>query len=380
LTSSWIKSHQEADNSIEASITKAEKVISLGAWLVALGLLSVTLLLGWRVFSRRSVTANHRSPSSPLQTDFHSTPLLNQGSDLDELPTFEWDKQGGAILRRLDLHTIVPNRSRRDVTTYVVRAGDSVFGIAQKFNITPETVLWGNYDLLNDNPHLISIDMALQIPPVSGVLYTWQAGDEIKAVAERFEATAEDILSWPGNNFDLANPQIEPGAIVMIPGGQREFRQWLIPTIPRGSAGVSKSVYGQGACEGSYEGAIGSGAFIWPAGNHFLSGNDYWSGHLGIDIAAGTGSPIYASDSGVVVFAGWATGGYGNTVIVDHGNGYQTLYAHLNSVTVGCGYSLQQGAIIGYAGSTGNSTGTHLHFEVRYLGGFISPWFVLPAP
>jgi murein DD-endopeptidase MepM/ murein hydrolase activator NlpD len=67
-------------------------------------------------------------------------------------------------------------------------------------------------------------------------------------------------------------------------------------------------------------------------------------------------------------------------VIIDHGNGYQTLYAHLNSVSVGCGYSVQQGAIVGYAGSTGNSTGTHLHFEVRYLGGFISPWFVLPAP
>jgi murein DD-endopeptidase MepM/ murein hydrolase activator NlpD len=261
-----------------------------------------------------------------------------------------------------------------------VEKGDSVFGVAERFNITPETVLWGNYDQLNDNPHMISVGMELSIPPVNGVLYTWQPGDTVEAVAVQFETTVDEILSWPGNNFDLADPQVEADTVVMLPGGQREFRQWLIPTIPRGSAGVSKSVYGQGACEGNYEGAYGSGAFIWPAGNHVLSGNDFWSGHLGIDIAAGTGAPIYAADSGVIVFAGWATGGYGNTVIIDHGNGYQTLYAHLNSVAVGCGNSVQQGAIIGYAGSTGNSTGSHLHFEVRYQGGFISPWFVLPAP
>jgi len=139
-------------------------------------------------------------------------------------------------------------------------------------------------------------------------------------------------------------------------------------------------VYGEGACEGSYEGAYGSGTFIWPVDTHYLSGNDYWSGHLGIDIAAAQGAPVYAADSGVIVFAGWASGGYGNTVIIDHGNGYQTLYAHLSSVAVRCGQSVSQGAVIAYAGSTGNSTGTHLHFEVRYMGGFINPWYVLPAP
>ena len=148
----------------------------------------------------------------------------------------------------------------------------------------------------------------------------------------------------------------------------------------RGRAGVSRSVYGSGACEGGYEGAFGDGAFIWPADNHTLSGNDYWSGHLGIDIAAGEGARIYAADSGVVVFTGWATGGYGNTVVIDHGNGYQTLYGHLSSVTVRCGQSIGKGGVIGYSGSTGNSTGAHLHFEIRYQGGFVNPWYVLPAP
>ena len=114
--------------------------------------------------------------------------------------------------------------------------------------------------------------------------------------------------------------------------------------------------------------------------NHTLSGNDYWSGHLAIDIGAGEGAAIYAADSGVVVFSGPAAGGYGNMIMIDHGNGYQTLYAHLSQVIAGCGRSVQQGQTIGIAGSTGKSTGPHLHFEVRYLGGFVSPWYVLPAP
>jgi murein DD-endopeptidase MepM/ murein hydrolase activator NlpD len=154
----------------------------------------------------------------------------------------------------------------------------------------------------------------------------------------------------------------------------------VIPTIPRGKAGVSRSVYGPGACEGGYEGAYGTGTFVWPAANHFLSGNDYWSGHLGIDIAGFTGDGIFAADSGVVVFAGWATGGYGYMVMIDHGNGYQTVYGHMSVVSVSCGQSVYQGGYIGAIGSTGNSTGSHLHFEVRYLGGFINPWYVLPAP
>lgn len=168
--------------------------------------------------------------------------------------------------------------------------------------------------------------------------------------------------------------------MLMLPGGHREFKQWIVPTIPRGKAGVSSSLYGAGTCPGGYEGAYGTGGFIWPADNHTLSGNDYWSGHLAIDIAAGTGARIYAADSGVVVFAGSALGGYGNMVVIDHGNGYQTLYAHLSSVGVSCGQSVSQGQYIASAGNTGYSTGPHLHFEVRYMGGFIDPWYVLPAP
>ncbi len=296
------------------------------------------------------------------------------------IPSLEPVTNTDSIHRQSNLYTIIPIRPSLEVITYTVTTGDSLFEIAKHFKIKPETVLWANYDKLNDDPDMISPGMVLKIPPVDGVYYQLKEGDTIENAAAKFDINPQAVIDFAGNQFELTNPIKKTGDWVMFPGGHREFRQWLIPAIPRGQAGVLKSVYGSGACEGSYEGAFGTGTFIWPAGNHILSGNDYWSGHLGIDIGAGDGAGIFAADSGVIVFAGWATGGYGNMVMIDHGNGYQTLYAHLSKVAVTCGRSVAQGNSIGYAGSTGNSTGAHLHFEVRYQGGFISPWYVLPAP
>lgn len=367
-----------ADQPEPASAPEAEahkagrhrRIAAATAWLLALSLFG-GLLIGRPEADPGSVDAAPETTQTTGPRRAGGLALMPQ-----MLPT----KSLSAVQRRSELHTAFPERGREEVITYTVARGDSVFEIAAKFKLQPETVLWGNYALLNDNPDLIAVGMDLLIPPVDGVLYKWQTNDDLAGVAARFETSVEAILNWPGNRLDLIDPQLSSGDLVMVVGGRREFRQWLIPTIPRGSAGVAASVYGGGACEGGYEGAYGTGTFVWPAANHILSGNDYWPGHLAIDIAAGDGASIFAADSGVVVFAGWANGGYGNTVIVDHGNGYQTLYAHMSSVTARCGQSLGQGSAIGVAGSTGNSTGTHLHFEVRYLGGFISPWYVLPAP
>ena len=223
---------------------------------------------------------------------------------------------------------------------------------------------------------MISIGQELRIPPVNGVYYKWKEGDTLEKVASDLKVDPEAILNWTPNKIDRTNPQIEPDTYVMVPGGQREIQQWVVPTIPRGPAGVNKSI--PGACDTPEGGYYGSGTFIWPTNNQFISGNDYWSGHLAIDIGALLGDSVFASDSGVVVYAGGISGGYGNMVMIDHGNGYQTLYAHLSSVQVRCGASVSQGQVVGLAGSTGNSTGAHLHFEVRYFGGFINPHFVLP--
>lgn len=295
---------------------------------------------------------------------------------INSMPEFEVDQEESFILRVPETNTIAPTSPRTEPVIYEVESGDAVFSIASKFNITPETLLWSNYDVLQDDPHSLRIGQELMIPPTNGILYEWEEGNTLEDVARDFKARADDILSWSGNRLDFTNPEIEPGSLVMIPGGEREFQQWVVPTYAVGRSGTNATLPGGCTVEGG--GLWGSGFFIWPADNHYLSGNDFWSGHLAIDIATATGAPIYASDSGVVVFAGWDSHGYGNVIMIDHQNGYHTLYAHLSSLNVSCGSNAGQGSVIGYAGSTGNSTGPHLHFEIRYLGGFINPWTVLP--
>jgi len=294
------------------------------------------------------------------------------------LPDFAPSASDTSLSRQANIYTEFPLRPRVDVVRYTVQTGDSIFGIANTFEIKPETLLMGNYTVLNDNPHLLRPGQELNILPVDGAYYQWQDGDRMRAIAGRFHVDAQDIIDWVGNELDPVNPQIEHGTWIMIPGGTRALTQWLIPTIARGSAGVGAAL-GPGGCSGDFSGgAVGSGAFIWPSSSHEVVGNDYWSGHLAIDIAVGIGESVWAADSGVIVFAGWSYGGYGNVVMIDHGTGWLTLYGHLSGVAVGCGQSVSKGQTIGYGGSSGNSSGPHLHFETRSGAGFVPPWYVLP--
>ncbi len=282
-----------------------------------------------------------------------------------------------AVIRSALPHTTIPDRPPTTGQTHTVVSGDSVFGLAEDFKLKPETILWANFNVLKDNPDLLSIDQVLNIPPTDGVYYQWKDGDTLESVADQFKSTVQNILLWPGNNLDLVDPKIAPGTMIMIPHGQREYvRAWVVPTIPRGAAGVVLNL--AGTCNTGAGGAYGTGSFIWPVNTKFISGNDYWSGHLAIDIGATLGLPVMAADSGVVVFSGWNPNGYGNMIMIDHGNGFQTLYAHLNARFAACGQSVYQGTTIGAAGTTGNSTGPHLHFEIRYMGGFVNPHGYLP--
>lgn len=289
-----------------------------------------------------------------------------------EVPEFQVSDSGGAITRLTDVHTIIPERERANLTTYEVEVGDSVFTIAKQFNIKPETVLWANSDILDDNPNMLSVGQQLTIPAVDGVMYKWKSSDTIEGVASKFDADPDAILTWPDNNLDMANPKISSGTVVMIPGGSRELKTWVVPTMWRANAGASRNI--QTGCDTSGGTAFGTGSFVWPTVNRSISGNDYWSGHLGIDIAAATGAPVYAADGGVVVYSGSISGGYGLMVMIDHGNGFHTLYAHLSQLVARCGSNVAQGQTIAYSGSTGNSTGPHLHFEIRYGGAFVNPW------
>ncbi len=299
------------------------------------------------------------------------TPTVTLNVPAPDLPNVEEVAFAGGIPRLALIHTNIPERPRDQMITYAVVEGDTVFGIAEKFGLKPETILWGNYYTLLDNPTFISPGMELNILPQDGILHKWSAGEGLNGVSSYYHVTPEDIINYPSNHLvadevgDLSNPNIKPGTWLIVPGGTREYVTWSAPRITRDNPGVAK-VLGSGNCGVVTDGPVGIEVFAWPTNSHFLSGYDYspQTNHYGIDLDGETGDPIYATDNGVVVYAGWNDWGYGNMVVIDHGNGWQSLYAHLDAVMVDCGAWVYQGHTVGLMGSTGRSSGSHLHFEL----------------
>jgi len=276
------------------------------------------------------------------------------------------------------LHTTIPTRPRVDVITYTVQAGDTVFGIAELFGLRPETIFWGNQEVLGDDPHRLFPDQVLNILPVDGVYHEWSAGEDLARVAEFYGVEAQVILEWPGNRLDLSDlnlggPELAAGTWLIVPDGEREFVDFGPPRITRDNPAIART-YGPGHCGEIADGAVGTGAFMWPTTEKWISGYNYnpAANHSGIDIAGELGNPIWAADAGVVVYSGWSYLGYGNLVVIDHGQ-WQTVYAHLADYYVTCGMSVFQGATIGTMGSTGNSSGPHLHFELMYQSAKVNP-------
>lgn len=313
------------------------------------------------------------------QTTENSEPNYSQNIPLPFLVT---NKPAEDVFRIAEIDTIPPEGVRHNAVKYTVEPGDSIFMIAKKFNISAESILWANYALLNDDPTIILEGWKLTIPPTNGIYYKWKEGDTLEKIAQKYYADPEEIITWPGNHLDVSNPVTDnlTDFNIMIPGGYRELVPWIevLPFAPR--TGVLRVVAGPGGCEAPAFGPIGSGAMIWPVWNTDISGFDYSSYHRGVDLAAGVGTPVVASDNGTVIYSGWNDSGYGYLVEIDHNNGYSTVYAHLSEGTlaVTCGASINQGQFIALSGSTGKSTGGHLHFEVRYNGGFQNPYSAIP--
>ncbi len=280
------------------------------------------------------------------------------------------------VARQANPITQIPDRSREAIVTYTVRAGDTLFGIALQYKLNPETVLWANPDL-KDTPDLMNVGMALDIPPVDGVVHIVQEGDTVAGIAEKYKVSAGAIITAEWNSLTEGQEPVV-GQHLIVPGGKRELVVWQLPVKPTAAASAAFAKAHAGFCEGASAAALGSGTFIWPTDSHTIGGNPYAYWHRAIDLPQKSGSPVYASDSGTVVYAGWNTWGYGNLLVLDHGNGWQTWYAHLSQIYVMCGQQLYQGAVIGAVGSTGRSTGPHLHFETRYNGDLPNPLNVLP--
>lgn len=272
-----------------------------------------------------------------------------------------------AIERKLTLKTIIPERPRYDPVTYTVQRGDSISAISREFSIKPDTLLFANYDVLEDDPHGLRPGQELNVPSTDGILIRWKDGDTLGKIASEYTANPDDILNWPGNKIDLTNPTIKTGQWVMVPGGTRESRAVVIQTA------------GNPTASGCPSSAVSRGFFAWPSGNHFLSGNDYSGGHPALDLTAREGDAVFAADSGVVTMSqdGWNSG-YGNVIQINHGNGFVTVYAHLSVRNVSKCSVVFGGQSIGAAGNTGNSFGAHLHFEIRSGGSHVNPWGYLP--
>ena len=221
------------------------------------------------------------------------------------LPSFDPPGETSDIYRKADLHTIIPDRPRFDVLTYLVQEGDTLFGIAEKYGLKAESILWGNWYTLKQDPHTLKPGQELNIPPIDGVLYSWSEGDNISKVADSFHAEPEAIIEWPGNNIgfdvDFANPDIEDGSLILITGGRRDAPTWQMITITRSNPAAA-SILGPGYCGSVSSGPIGTAVFDWPTSSRWLSGYPYIPGvHEAIDIGGAIGHGIFASDNGVEV-------------------------------------------------------------------------------
>lgn len=304
--------------------------------------LALVVLIGGGVLSSTSVV----SGSYP---GVAANPLVANSSEIEDL---------GVISSSITPVTIISDKPRDKAIEYTVKSGDTVSSIADEFAITESTILWENN--LSASSKLKAGDI-LRILPVAGVAYKVKSGDTIFSVAKTYQANSQAIIDFPFNDIgdDFA---LKTGTTLMIPDG-----------APPEKAKPAPTQYLAKGQKANFDIAnLGSSQFGWPASGGM---SQYFSWyHPAIDVSNLGGGPIRAADSGTVTVAGFVdSSGYGNRVILDHGNGYVTLYAHLSVNYVSVGQKIAKGEVLGMMGSTGRSTGTHLHFEIRKNGATQNP-------
>lgn len=252
------------------------------------------------------------------------------------------------------LSTIISVKPRDKIVDYEVLGGDTLVSIAKKFDVSVDTVKWAN-NLKSDT---IKPSQILKIPPVTGVVHKVGSGENVYSIAKKYSSDAQKIVNFPFNDFvDLDTFALRTGQTLYVPDGviEEEKPKYIAQrTVIQIQAGVK-----------------GTSNFIWPTSGS-ISQYPVWY-HMALDIENAAAPAILASDTGTVTYSGCLNWGYGCHIIVDHGNGYQTLYAHMSSLGVSAGQAVSQGQTIGRMGSTGRSTGTHLHFEVRSGGTILNP-------
>lgn len=262
-----------------------------------------------------------------------------------------------AVVTSLDLseygvQTQISEKPRDQIITYQIQSGDTLSTVAQKFGVSVDSIKWAN-DLKKDS---LTIGQSLKIPPVTGMVHKVREGETVYSIAKKYKTEAQKIVNFPFNDFtDLDTFALSVGQTLVVPDG---VMPEAAPIVPRQFA-ASALIAG------------GSGQFAWPTVGS-ITQYPVWY-HMALDIANPGQPAVTAAGEGTVVSVQYLNYGYGRHTIIDNGGGLSTLYAHLSEVYVKAGDSVSRGQVIGKMGSTGRSTGTHLHFEVRKNGVIVNP-------
>lgn len=254
------------------------------------------------------------------------------------------------------ISTSFSDKVRDQIFFHKVQDGDTVSTIAEKFGVSQETILWQNK---LDKKAKLKPGQEIKVLPVTGVAHKVGRGETIYSIAKKYDAEPQAIVDFPFNTF--VNDEtfaLAVGQELIIPDG-------TMPEERPASSLARRQTPNAGT-------VTASGTFVWPTAGQISQGFSWY--HRGIDIANRAAPDILAADAGTVILAGWPdNGGYGMRVMLDHGNGYQTLYAHLSVVSVREGQTVQRGDVLGHMGTTGRSTGIHLHFEIHRNGAQVNP-------
>jgi murein DD-endopeptidase MepM/ murein hydrolase activator NlpD len=243
------------------------------------------------------------------------------------------------------------------IHTYIVREGDTLSSIARRFGIKTQTILWANQ--LTETS-LLRIGQKLVVLPSDGLLYTIRQGDTLGKIAQRYSVSIDSILN--ANKLADIQTTLAIGQTILLPNAVRhEIIQQAQPQKQQTLLARIKNIF----TPKQPKKISGETALLWPTSASRITQYFSWR-HPGVDIAGPISNNIFAAAAGTVIFSGWQRG-YGNTIIVDHGDGRKTRYAHASKIFVKTGESVSRGEIIAKVGSTGRSTGPHIHFEV-YVG------------
>ncbi|MGB7339601.1 MAG: M23 family metallopeptidase [Phototrophicaceae bacterium] len=317
---------------------------------------------------------------APLQLINDSVPPIVDASQLVSVLDAPVISDSPLLRLQYNPYTVVnTERARSEFVNYTVVQGDTIDEIAIRYGIKSESIAW-----CNDRRVVIVLRPGdiLRIPPIDGACHeVFSTRDEtIAEIAEDYNVDDPFSIIDSEYNRNQLPTSVTPtdrllgGTNLFIPNGEGPVITWDEGTQETDSSGNVIGVGFANGQAGSCGSVTPSGFVGW--GNPLSNGTwvrGFYAGHSGLDISAPTGTPIYAASSGNVLFSGFSRWGYGNAVVLEHGGTYSTVYGHMSQINVSCGQFVVIGQLIGYVGSTGNSSGPHLHFEIQVNGSAVNP-------